>query len=84
MKIFKKNEPGICPVCESDALKYVGHCDDGEYTINSWRCCCCKSAGDEVSVVVGIHDNPDEQGNFVSHEDVHDAEGNEWISKQED
>jgi len=83
MKFFKRNEPDICPICESNALKYVGDSYDSEYAIDSWLCQNCESAGEQVYVVVGVYDDAEERGNFVGHFDVHDKEGNEWCDEKD-
>jgi len=80
---FKRNEPTICPVCTENTLNYVGHSTDSDFTIHSWKCNSCNSAGDEVYVPAGISDDPDEQGNFIGHQDVHDKDGNEWVPGKE-
>ena len=72
--IFNKDEPGICPVCTSDALKGVGDSYDVGHYVHSWKCCKCGAAGDEIY-------NETEQ--FMGHDDVHDKDGNEWFSAEE-
>lgn len=45
--VFKSNQQGVCPFCDSDGLKYEKERFDGENLYFKWVCTDCDKQGSE-------------------------------------